>query len=280
MEVIKSTTRPTISKYDSIAAYIKDQIQYLKHIDPDFSVLAACKKLRRVSPALMSLIVKDKRKVTLDRVDELAKLLQMTVPEKIFLRDWIERADPRSVQNLKSMTMEEISLHKNRRKEVSLNILNDWLNVYVKDCFQLKAIQENPKLIYAQLAHIAEPKRIDKSIQFLLREGYLRKTLNNTIVIDAALAVAETPLPSHKIRQFHKAALNIARNGIDTVSMDKRYVNTLVMPLNKEKYSEFVEIIQEFSEKIMKFSADLNTEEAESLYQFNLNLIPTGRKEV
>jgi uncharacterized protein (TIGR02147 family) len=280
METLKGVIRPIISKYESIPIYVKDQIQYLKQIDRDFSVLAACKKFRRISPALISLIVKEKRKVTLDRLDELAKLLQMTVPEKIFLRDWIERTDPKFIENIKNTKNEEAFPYKSRRKDVSLNILNDWLNVYVKDCFQLKAIQENPKLIYAQLAHIAEPKRIDKSIQFLLREGYLRKTLNNTIVIDAALAVAETPLPSHKIRQFHKAALNIARNGIDTVSMDKRYVNTLVMPLTKEKYADFVEIIQEFSEKIMKFSADLNTEEAESLYQFNLNLIPTGRKEV
>ncbi len=280
MELTTSQIRPIISKYSSVALYIKDQILYLKRVDAGFSVLTACKKFRRVSPALISLIISNKRKVTLDRIDELAKLLQMTVAEKIFLRDWLERADPKQIKNQKNFNIDEISLQKNRRKEVSLNILNDWLNIYVKDCFQLKAIQENPKLIYAQLAHIAEPKRIDKSIQFLLREGYLRKTLDQTIVIDTALAVAETPTPSHKIRQFHKAALNIARHGIDTVSMDKRYVNTLVMPLTKEKYADFVEIIQEFSEKIMKFSSELNTEEAENLYQFNLNLIPTGRKEI
>lgn len=280
MEKQQSLSRPIISTYSSIAVFIQDQIQFLKQTESGFSVMTACKKFRRISPALISLIIKEKRKVTLDRIDELAKLLQLTVSEKIFLRDWIERTDPKYVENLNSRPDADLSAHKNRRKDVSLNILNDWLNVYVKDCFQLKTIQENPKLIYSQLAHIAEPKRIDKSIQFLLREGYLRRTLNNTIVVETALAVAQTSIPSQKIRQFHKAALNIARHGIDTVSMDKRYVNTLVMPLTKEKYVEFVDMIQEFSEKIMKFSTHLKTDEAEDLYQFNLNLIPTGRKEI
>lgn len=277
MDKLIQRTRPIISKYEKISSYIYDQVQFLKQTDQTFTVLKGCQKLRRVSPALVTLIIKDKRKLTLDRVDEIAKLLQLTVAEKIFLKDWVERKELKVTDVIQT---ELETAPRARRKDVSLNILNDWLNVYVKDCFQLKAIQENPKLIYSHLAHIAEPKRIDKSIQFLLKEGYLRKTLNQKIVIETELAVAETPIPSQKVRQFHKAALGIARNGIDTVSMDKRYINTIVMPLTDKKYTEFVEIIQEFTEQIKRFTLELKVEEADSLYQFNLNLVPTGRKEV
>lgn len=274
MELEIKQMRPIISKYAKVEDYIRDQVQYLKRTEPGFSILNSCKKLRRVSPSLVTLIINGKRKLTFDRVEEFAKLLQLTVSEKIFLRDWTERKE----LNFIEQDIEKTSIQ--RRKEVSLNILNDWLNVYVKDCFQLEEVQKNPKLVYSRLAHIAEPKRIDKSIQFLLREGYLRKTLDQKIVIETSLAVVETPVPSVKIRQFHKAALNIARNGIDTVAMDQRYVNTLVWPLNQKQYAQFVELIQEFTEKTQKFLVDLDTTQAESLYQFNLNLIPTGRKEV
>ena len=56
MELTTSQIRPIISKYSSVALYIKDQILYLKRVDAGFSVLTACKKFRRVSPALISLI--------------------------------------------------------------------------------------------------------------------------------------------------------------------------------------------------------------------------------
>lgn len=279
MEVITNVSRPIISKYSKVADYISDQILFLKKSDKTFSVLNACKKFRRVSPALVSLIIKGKRKVTLDRVDELARLLQMTVAEKFFMRDWIERSEL-NISSVEKATYQVEPSQRVRRKEVAINILNDWLNVYVKDCFQLKTLQENPKLIYSHLAHIADPKRIDKSLQFLLKEGYLRKTLDQRIVIETQLAVVESPVPSQKIRQFHKAALAIAKNGIDTVSMDKRYINTFVLPLTEKKYTDFVEIIEEFTQRLQQFTAELNIEDADSLYQFNLNLVPTGRKEI
>lgn len=272
------TEKPIISSYRSVSEFVKDQIRYLKSTDNEFSVLSATQKMRRVSPALISLIIQGKRKLTLDRLEELAKVLKLSFAEKNFLHDWVIRSDPKLVEKLAKLNQDKETLRL-RKKEVSLNILNDWLNIYVKDCFQLKSISENPKLIYSRLAHIADQKRIDKSLNFLLREGYLRKTLEGSIVIETELAVAETPIPSHKIRQFHKAALQIARQGIETVPMNQRYVNTLILPLNEKKYTEFVLLIQEFAEKIKDFSAGLTVEDTEALYQFNLNLIPTGRKE-
>ncbi len=269
------TTKPVISNYNEVEVFIKDQLQYLKTSDKNFSVYQSCTKLRKVSPTLISLIIQKKRKLTLDRLDEISKLLQLSPAEKNFLRDWLNRLDP-SIKKIHTNAPPP----KNLRKNVSLHLLNDWLNVYVKDCFQLLEMQQNPDLIYSHLSHIADPKRIKKSLDFLLREGYLRRTLDQKIVIETELAVAETPIPSHKIRQFHKAALNIAKNGIDTVAMNKRFVNTLVLPLDPEQYTDLVNMIYEFAEKLKTFSENLTSNETSQLYQFNLNLIPTGKKEV
>lgn len=274
-KTVRRLIKPMVSDYSEIETFVKDQLQYLKSADKNFSVLRSCTKLRKVSPTLVSLIIQKKRKLTIDRLDEIAKLLQLSAAEKIFLRDWLNRLDPSS----RKIT-DSAPVPKNLRKNVSLHLLNDWLNVYVKDCFQLLEIQHNPELLYSHLSHIADPKRIKKSLDFLLREGYLRRTLDQKIVIETELAVAETPVPSHKIRQFHKAALNIAKNGIDTVAMDKRFVNTLVLPLNPAQYAEMVGLIYEFSEKLKNFSENIIADEHSQLYQFNLNLIPTGKKEV
>ncbi|OFZ28940.1 MAG: hypothetical protein A2622_12640 [Bdellovibrionales bacterium RIFCSPHIGHO2_01_FULL_40_29] len=222
-------------------------------------------------------ITQGKRNLTLDRIDEVSKLLQLSYAEKIFLKEWLQRIDP----YFEIEFQEKLENKKTeKKKNVSLNLLNDWLNVYVKDCFQLENIQKNPELIFSQLAHISSRKRIQKSLNFLLREGYLRTTIDGRIVIETELAIAESPTPSQRIRQFHKNALKIAQNSVETIPMNLRYLNTLVLPLNPEKYQDLISLIQDFSMQLKKFTEDITPSNEDQLYQFNLNLVPTGRKDI
>lgn len=268
--------KPSIFNYKDMSLFIKDQIEYLKKVDRSYSVLTMSKKLRRISPALISLIIKGKRKITLDRIDELTKLLQLSLIEKNYLRDCIT---PITSPSADSSPLNLVDNRKsNRMQSVSLHLLNDWLNVYVKDSFQIPTVQKNPELIYSQLAHIATRKRIQRSFAFLIREGYLRRTLDNQVVVETDLALTESPIPNIKIRQFHKAALEIAKQSLETVEMDKRLINSLVLPLNEEKFEELKELMHQFAHQLKEFASNLEPDEHYQLHQININLTPTGRK--
>lgn len=279
---MKEIRRPTPSEYTSLADFLRDSVAFQKSSQPHFSVLSASKKLRRVSPALVTLICSGKRKLTIDRVSEFAKLLKWSADEKQFIEDWVVRLDPASqkISELSKRTAAESSKNQKRigtRKDVSIHILHDWLNVFVKDAFQIPAVQSQPDLIFDLLANLARPNRIRKSLDFLYREGYLKKTLDGRTVIDSDLAIATSPLPSQKIRNFHKAVLKIAHKSIDTVAVDRRFVNTIVMPLDKLSYQEVLGIAQEFAEKLQNFSLQIEPSADSQLYQLNLNLVPTGQ---
>lgn len=266
-------SRPIISEFEDPVVYFEAALRFRKKTEPGFSVLNACKGLRRVSPTLISLIIKRKRKITIDRIDELAKLLNLNASEKYYLKNWIislERGAP-------SQAPSKVHEAQRNRKEVATSILNDWINVYVKDFFQLPAIQKHPQSIHDQLMHVASGERVKKSISFLLREGYLRKNLKGEIVIDVNLAVADPKVPSVKIRNFHKGALKLAKLALDLYPPSERIANTLIMPLNEKKYSELVELFQEFAEKLKDFAAD-SDEPADRLYQLIFNLSPVGGK--
>ena len=264
--------KPIITDYTDAVEFIEASIAYFRANNRSYSVLNATKGLRRVSPTLISLIIHKKRNITIDRADELAKFLQLTPAEKTYFKQMIQ---PDQAPGASSSSSPRTP--KEYRKEVSTHLLTDWLNVYVKDCFQIKALQENPELIYKQLNSIAPKRRIDKSIQFLIHEGHLRKTPEGKLVTDTPLAVTSSQLPSRKIRQFHKNALSIARNALDIYSIDERMTNTLVMPLNDQSYAEFCEIIKEFASRIQEFAESL-PEEGERLYQVTVSLNPTGGK--
>ncbi|HEY8270739.1 MAG TPA: TIGR02147 family protein [Pseudobdellovibrionaceae bacterium] len=271
----KPLLRPNIVNYEDSVDFLKAMIHFRKKTEKTFSVHAATAPLRKISPTLISLILVRKRKITLDRVEELAKLLQLNVQEKIYFKNWVEREASGENKVLTAPKTDQQARH--QRKEVGVPILNDWINVYVKDCFQLPKVQSRPELIYRYLSSYAHPKRIEKSINFLLKEGHLRRTLEGKIVVEANLAVADPQVPNKKIRQFHKGALGVAKNALDLFPPDERLANTLIIALNEKSYGELLEMIHEFSERLQSFATH-NQEAGERLYQLILNLSPAGGK--
>lgn len=264
--------RPIISTYDDLVTFAGDMLSYRKHHERHFSILRVTKGLRRVSPTLVTLILKRQRKLTLDRADEFAKLLALTPHERQFFRDWIARTngDQDDAPGI-SQPSGEVGV---RRKAASSHILSDWINVYVKDAFQLKRVKKDPKEIYAVLAGIASQKRIDRAIAFLLRAGYLRKTLDGHVVEETPLHVVDQKIPNAKVRQFHKGVLKNAWQALDQYGPNRRYANALIVPLDEQGYREMTQLIAELAEKLQEFAE--NAKDGDGLYQVVINLSPTG----
>jgi len=270
------TKRPVITEYQDPVTYMGDMIKYRKAEQRAFSVLKVCRELRRCSPALISLILKRERVITPERVEDLSKVMGLTSSERQYFKDWIEKIA--LGEKFEPVTEKAQA----KRKNVSTHLLKDWLNVYVKDAFSLSSIQSDPERIFAFLGGIASRARIEKSIRFLLGNGYLRKTQDGKIVLDTPLAVSDQGLPNSKIRQFHRASLKIARDAVEQYPVDERLANALVVTVDKEEYSELCDIVAEFSEKLKKYSEKKSEKKNEKLgkrlYQVLINLSPTGGK--
>ncbi len=263
-------SRPAISEYTDPVSFLRDMLQFRKTNQKSFSVLQATRGLRKVSPALVSLILKNKRKITIDRLDEFSKLMDLTAAEKMFFKNWL-RHEENPVEQKKIIETER----RQHKKEFAISLLNDWLNVYVKDAFRIVAVQKNPQLIYKELGTIASKKRIDQSLKFLLQEGFLRKTLEGHIVVETSLTFNESPPPGAKVRAFHKAALSIAKQNMEIFLPHERFANTLVLDLSPKRYQLLVELIQQFGKALQDFSA-VEKENGDRLYQVLINLSPTG----
>ncbi|MGE0631730.1 MAG: TIGR02147 family protein [Pseudobdellovibrionaceae bacterium] len=265
--------RPIITHYQTPADYVKDMIQFRKTTEKDFSIAQFSKKLRRVSPALVSLVIGKKRNLTLDRVDEFSKLMNLNASEKNIFRHWVGQLEDKEFVSDTPMP----AFSEDSRKSAGLGLLNDWINVYVKDLLQIAAIQKDPTLIEKQLRTIASPPRIKKALEYLLHEGYLRRTLDGSIVLETKLAITEPPIPSKKIRTFHKGAMQIAKVAMDLYPPEERLANTMTIPLDENSYRDLLEITAEYTEKLKDFAAK-NQSSGNRLYQLIVNISPVGGK--
>jgi uncharacterized protein (TIGR02147 family) len=216
-------------------------------------------------------VIQEKRKLTLDRVEEFARLLDLNTTEKFFFKNWVGGMEGKDF-------IEGAAAGSPRsRKLASTSILNDWINLYVKDLFLIPAVQRDPSLVEKQLLSVVTPKRVKRAIEFLLREGHLRRTLEGHIVIDTTLSVTDPGVPSRKIRQFHKGALNLAKQALDLYSTQERLANTVLVALDEKRHQELRQLFQEFAERLQDFAAQ-DTPQAGRLYQILLNLSPVGGK--
>ena len=268
--------RPSITTYRDLHQFVGDMLRYLKATDPEFSVLQATRDLRRISPTLISLMVRRKRRITRDRAEELAKLLNLTPHEKQYLKDWTSRSSEKkhTINNQSMATLPPSQSPPIRRKASSIHLLSDWIHVFVKDAFDLPNIRKNPGEIYALLGGIASKIRIDQSIRFLVTHGYLRKTLDGSFIPESPLHSIDQKIPSDKVRKFHKALLQNAKDAIDQHSPDRRYANALVLSLNQSTYHKLLELIADQAESLQAFAENLN--DGTMLYQVTINVSPTG----
>jgi len=177
--------RPQIYHFHDPAEYLTAMVQYRKATERSFSVLKETKKLRKVSPALVSLLCRKKRSITEDRVDELCKLMRCSPSEKRFFKQLVCKEFTLE----KPAPIDKLKTSKPSRKYTNDSFLKNWLNIYVKDALQLKKVQNDPQKIYAALGAIASKEQIDKSLKELLKYGLIKRTDDGKLTTNETLVI-------------------------------------------------------------------------------------------
>lgn len=268
--------KPIIYNYIDSRDFLTDQIRFLKKSEDSFTISEGVKNLRKISKSLVSLVLQKKRKITLDRIDGFSKLLHLSPREKQYFKYLVESENG----ILTSEQLVENSENKKSRKlsrQDSNDILKDWLNIYVKDAFRIKRVQLSKKLLYRVLGGIASEKRIEKSLKTLLKDGHLKRTLQDRIVVDTPLAIADTEGKNLRIRNFHKASLKVARESLAINPVSERFANAMVLAISEKGYMDLIELVGDFSNKLMEFSKN-SDHDANRLYQIIVHLNPVGAK--
>ena len=156
------------------------------------------------------------------------------------------------------------------------HLLNNWLNPYVKDVINLNGFKADPSTIFNMLQGLAPAAQIKKSVEFLIREGFWRKTESGRIVPDEAVVTTSNGLPNQKIRAFHKKALALASRGISLFPVDQRKAMTVLISVDNEQLIELNSLLDSFQSQLSNFIQE-NPNGNRALVQVAIHLTPVGR---
>lgn len=262
--------RPAVFDFTSTNAYVAAMLDWRKTNERGFSIRALTANLPGCSRTLISKVIKGTRRLNRNHLPAIARLLDLSYAEKIQLDRWIDLERRPLI-----LAEQNPSRNSTNSRRPQNHLLDHWLHLYVKDACKLRGFQPDPVSIHRLLGGIASVKQIETSLNFLLREGFLRRTLQGHLVLNEPVTVTTDGPPHQKIKAFHKKALSLARRNMDLQPSQERRESAMVMHLNQENMEKLKDLLKGFHDALINF-ADEHPNDDEKLYQVLINLTKVG----
>jgi uncharacterized protein (TIGR02147 family) len=266
--------RPVVYDYSEPGLFFRDLGEYYRKTRRGFSVRSKSKNLLGCSPALISQVISGKRKLKRDQLSNFCYVFSLNSSEVQFIDELLKSSKGRiSAVDRQSDQM------KVKPRVAKNHLLADWLHPYVKDLIELKNFKMEARWFALNLGGIAKLSRIEKSIEFLFREGFWRRTQTGKVVLDEAAALTTNEIPNEKIKNFHRHALKIAAKGLEDLPVQRRKASTVLVAVNSNSRDELRTMINKFQNDLIQF-IETHSGEKDELVQVVVHMTPIGGQRV
>jgi uncharacterized protein (TIGR02147 family) len=235
-----------------------------KKINPAFSLRAFARVLE-LSPGQLSSIISGKKPITRKSAGKILKRLSLTSEDR---RALLASIFP-EVQGLAQMSTDSRQL-----REDELAVISDWYYFAILSL----ALVPNSR---ARAEWIADRLGITK-FQALDALNRLKRLKLIRVEKDGRYRQTEKPLctsvdqPSEAIRNHQMQNLDLAKEKLETVPLQRREFGTVTMAINSSRLARAKQILREFQDRI---SQELETGKADAVYTFAYQLFPVERIE-
>jgi uncharacterized protein (TIGR02147 family) len=265
---LANMSRPVVYDFGSAHEFLRAMFEFQKATS-QFSIRQRTQQLKNCSPALVSQVLSGQRRLTRDQLPTFAKLFKLNQLEFDYL-DKNMRTDLWTAKDTPEVTPKA-------KREPKNHILSSWLHSYVKDLVNLKGFSLESQTLHNMLFGLAKPSQIQKSIDFLTREGFWRVTPDKKILPEDAAVLSSTGIANEKIREFHKQALKIAQRGIEAFPVERRKASTILLSVDKDKVPELRTLLNSFENQLLDF-IEKNPAGKDELLQIAIHMTPVGGK--
>jgi len=240
----KRPDKPIVFDYRQSKTYLASLLAWYKENGTSLRSLA---KRLNVSPALLSLIAKGKRPLTIENVDIWAQTFNWNAQEVSWIKQLVQ-IEHSSVDG-KQQAVESLSRFQVYRQEsyeevLTFKYLRKWWNVAIREMSELPVFQENEEWIQKRLLFKVSLVEIRKSLQFLNKHKLLAK-YGKLRHINCQGEIYKLSLST-----FHDQMLSKAVESIYKVPTADRQILGHTMVLSADDFSEAKKILEDALERI------------------------------
>jgi uncharacterized protein (TIGR02147 family) len=265
--------RPDPMKANSVCAFLKSWMEYLRHSHQ--ISLRQIAKDAKVSVAILPLVLSGKRRITEQLLNKLLPHLKLKVSEASFLRR-LHRCDNEAGPN-KSERFQELrrfGSYKEKRPDEyeALVYLSHWIYPTLRELMCTDHYVDDVEWIQSQLRQPLKRELIAQAREFLISHSYVVASEGRYKFPEGKHVVCDEQVQKAALIGFHRGLFQEAAQALVEVPRDQRNIQAITVGLSPANYKAAVEILDEALNNIRSLA--LRSGERTQIYALGINAFP------
>lgn len=264
-----------IFEHTHISSFLASELKRRVESNPRYSSNSFARDLK-VSSAYLSLLMQQKRKLSMKTADQMATRLNLSPKEQEFFLLLAQREASPSVELqdyytkqsqklLNDIQITDLTLEKFR-------LLSDWYHSVILESFELSTPPCRAEEISSRFG--VEQKDVEASIKLLEKLGLLKREQGKLKRLSGRYLSTPNDMASSALRQFHTQVLQMAIVALEEQPVESRHISGLTLAIDPEKIPLAKKKIRQF---IRTLSAELAGGEKKEIYQLSVSFFKPHR---
>lgn len=251
--IYMKAAKPNLFKHHDYRMYLQECFAFLKDQDPQFS-LRKLSEESGVSQAAISLVLSQKRSLSVKSAELLALAMGLNASEKSYFKLLVQMAEGKTQEDrLKAyQKIKRFSEYQdqNENQVEAFKFLSEWYLVALRELAAHPEFKGNLKWIQKQLNFHVPLADLKEALQFLVKQGFLKKVDKNYYLqtdrhLDCLGGIFQLSL-----NRFHQQILDLSAQAMDSLPKEKRNFSGYTFLMNNDSYQEVLDLIEQAKQKI------------------------------
>lgn len=239
---------------------LQNELLLRKKRNPHFSLRAFAKWLN-ISPAQLSQMLTGKRTITVKTLKKITDRLDYSPIERTDIMLKLTASENEAGADSQKMQM----------LEDQFQIISDWYHFAILSLTKIKGASPDPRWIASRLGISVEDAQ--QALARLQRLGVIELKPKFRQICDPIEVISD--VPSAAIRKYHKEALGLAQEKLETVPLNKRNFESITIPVNSKQIGFLKKQMDHLINLALKQSnEDVQKNNSDEVYQLNIQLFP------
>jgi uncharacterized protein (TIGR02147 family) len=239
---------PNVYQHHDVRQALLEQVNFAR-TSRALSLREIARRLK-VSSGLLTLILKNRRGLTSDKLESLLKVFDwLNDSEKSFLRK-LRVISESSDFNERRDSYKEATRFLKHRAAVPKNFevykyLSNWFYMALRELAAVKGFSDNVEWLQKAFLKPLGQRQLREAFEFLVEHEFLIKDEHGRWAFKGdKLVECEGGVYRLALGRFHKDMLNMAAESIDTVPREERDLQSLTMAISPESFVKVQEIMR------------------------------------
>ncbi|MFP4416315.1 MAG: TIGR02147 family protein [Fibrobacterota bacterium] len=265
-----------IFTYSDYRTYIRDYYTHMKSTKPSFSFRAISERAGINSSGFYPLIVQGKRDLTPATIEKTARALELDHREAEYFGLLVRFNQARTLKKKNEYFDKMIEVLNRRSVEIipenRYDIFSEWYHGVIRELVVCREFGDDFKKLGRMLRPEITAKQARRSVELLLRLGFLRKE-NGRYIQSSPIITTGPDVKAHQILNYQVKMLSLAKEAFDRFGPNELLSNSsTTFRISRQTYELFKQKNREHRQELLKLAE--SDQDADMIFQLNINMFP------